>query len=130
MNPENATYLATVYPEIFSGKYGGFAVGDGWFDIINMLCRNIQSHLKWKPEVPQVVALQVKEKFGTLRFYYEGGDDYIRGLTSMAEAMSEVTCEECGKPGKLRHGGWIATLCDEHHHERELKKLLREGMEQ
>jgi hypothetical protein len=64
--------------------------------------------------IPQVTLDQVKEKFGTLRFYYTGGDDYIRGLVSMAESMSGVTCEECGKPGTSTSGGWIKTVCKEH----------------
>ena len=64
--------------------------------------------------VCQVTLDQVKEKFGTLRFYYSGGDDYISGLVSMAESMSAVTCEECGNPGKQVGGGWITTLCKEH----------------
>ena len=64
--------------------------------------------------VCQVTLDQVKEKFGTLRFYYSGGDDYISGLVSMAESMSGVTCEECGNPGKQVGGGWITTLCKEH----------------
>jgi len=63
---------------------------------------------------PQVTVDQVKEKFGTLRFYYSGGDDYVSGLVSMAESMSAVTCEECGNPGKQVGGGWITTLCKEH----------------
>jgi hypothetical protein len=65
--------------------------------------------------VPQVVAVQVKEKFGTLRFYYNGGDDYISGLMHMAESMSSVTCDECGAPGNTGNsGGWIAVRCDAH----------------
>lgn len=64
--------------------------------------------------VEQVVATQVKEKFGGLRFYYNGGDDYIRGVVGMAEEMSYRTCEVCGSPGKLRRGGWYRTLCDTH----------------
>jgi hypothetical protein len=64
--------------------------------------------------ITQVTLDQVKEKFGTLRFYYSGGDDYIRGLVSMAESMSGVTCEECGKPGTSTGGGWIKTACKEH----------------
>jgi hypothetical protein len=62
----------------------------------------------------QVVVQQVKEKFGTLRFYYSGGDEYISGIVSMAEAMTEVTCEECGAPGKSNGGGWIRVTCEEH----------------
>ena len=65
-------------------------------------------------ECPQVTLDQVKEKFGTLRFYYSGGDDYISGLVSMAESMSGVTCETCGKPGTQTSGGWIKTVCKEH----------------
>jgi len=65
-------------------------------------------------KIPQVVATQVKEKFGGLRFYYNGGDEYIDGITAMAEAMAEITCETCGKPGKKTNHGWIRTLCDEH----------------
>ena len=64
--------------------------------------------------ITQVTLDQVKEKFGTLRFYYSGGDDYIRGLVSMAESMSGVTCETCGKPGTSTGGGWIKTACKEH----------------
>lgn len=65
-------------------------------------------------KIPQVVACQIKEKFGTLRFYYDGGDEYIHGLVAMAESMSEVTCEKCGSPGKIIPGGWLKTLCDQH----------------
>jgi hypothetical protein len=64
--------------------------------------------------IPQVTLDQVKEKYGTLRFYYTGGDDYIRGLVSMAESMSGVTCETCGNPGESLGGGWITTLCKTH----------------
>jgi len=65
-------------------------------------------------EIPQVTLDQVKEKFGTLRFYYTGGDDYIRGMVTMAESMSGITCEECGNPGTSTSGGWIKTVCVEH----------------
>jgi len=64
--------------------------------------------------IPQVTLDQVKEKFGTLRFSYSGGDDYISGLVSMAESMSGVTCETCGKPGTRTGGGWVKTVCVEH----------------
>lgn len=69
--------------------------------------------------IEQVVAVQVKEKFGGLRFYYSGGDDYIRGVVDMAENMSYKICEDCGSPGKTRNmSGWIKTLCTKHHQER------------
>ena len=141
MRNELDKQLCEKYPKIFADRHGdmkttlmcwGFEHGDGWFNILDALCGNIQSHIDWKngqreyllknnphnrkipDEISQVVAEQVKEKFGTLRFYYRGGDDYIRGLVSMAESMSAVTCEKCGKPGKQTEGGWITTLCEEH----------------
>ena len=122
----------------------GFDCGDGWYNILNQLMGNIQHHIDWKekqrnwaidfnskatqeevkvvPEsIPQVTLDQVKEKFGTLRFYYTGGDDVIDGMVRMAESMSSVTCETCGNPGQQRGGGWIRTLCDYH------EELYQEG---
>lgn len=62
----------------------------------------------------QVIVVQVKEKYGTLRFYYDGGDDYVRGVVAMAESISAHTCEVCGNPGTSNHNGWITVRCDEH----------------
>ena len=62
--------------------------------------------------VPTVV--QVKEKFGTLRFYIQAGSDEHYNYISFAESMSGRTCEECGKPGKRLGRGWIYTACKEH----------------
>ena len=59
-------------------------------------------------------AAQVKEKFGGLRFYVDGGDDWVYGAISMAESMSYRTCEVCGAPGVTRGEGWIRTTCDQH----------------
>ncbi len=94
----------------------GFDCGDGWYNILNQLMGNIQHHIDWKNRngevVPQVTLDQVKEKFGTLRFYYTGGDEYIHGMVAMAEAMSGVTCEGCGNVGERKGGGWIHTYCE------------------
>ena len=94
----------------------GFECGDGWYNILNQLMGNIQHHIDWKEKqgkpVPQVTLDQVKEKFGTQRFYYTGGDEYISGMVTMAEAMSGTTCESCGNPGERTGGGWIKTICE------------------
>ena len=96
----------------------GFDCGDGWFNILYQLMGNIQHHIDWKNKNSEVVAQvtldQVKEKFGTLRFYYSGGDDTIDGMVRMAESMSVVTCQECGNPGTQTQGGWIKTVCEAH----------------
>jgi hypothetical protein len=70
--------------------------------------------------VPHIEIHQIKEKFGGLRFYFQGGDEYCRGLEAMAEEWASHTCEVCGERGEQRSGGWIRTLCDTH--EAEYKK--------
>jgi hypothetical protein len=77
--------------------------------------------------IPQVTLDQVKEKFGTLRFYYSGGDDVIDGMVRMAEAMSGVTCEGCGNVGERRGGGWVHTYCTPCEELREQKRAEYEN---
>ena len=78
----------------------------------------------------QVRASQIKEKFATLSFYYEGGDEYIQGLVSFAESMSAQTCEECAAPGKIYTNGWHKVLCVDHAREmgRLNNDMVREKM--
>lgn len=115
---EFAERMEERFPKMFSQPYGGFAVGAGWWPILETLCSNIQQHLNWANResevVPQVVVEQVKEKFGGLRFYYEGGDEQIHGMVRMAEAWAGTACEDCGAPGTLGGNGWIRTLCPTH----------------
>ncbi len=119
----------------------GFECGDGWFNILDQLMGNIQHHIDWNnknfekgytqyKQVPQVTLDQVKEKFGTLRFYYTGGDDVIDGMVRMAESMSGITCEECGNPGTTGGQGWLVTLCETHRTAREERHLIKQGFEQ
>jgi hypothetical protein len=126
---EFAKTMEERFPKMFNEPYGGFCVGEGWWPVLANLCANIQHHLDWKNKtaevVPQVTVAQIKEKFGGLRFYYEGGDEQIRGMVSMAEAWAGNTCETCGKPGHCRDGGWLKTLCDEHEAERQVRMKER-----
>ena len=114
------------FPKMFEHKYGGFAVGTGWYPILEALCANIQQHTDWANResqvVPQVVVEQIKEKFGGLRFYYQGGDEQIHGMVRMAEAWAANCCEECCAPGIRRSGGWIRTLCDKHEAEHQFNQ--------
>jgi hypothetical protein len=132
---EFALSMETKFPKMFDRPYGGFAINAGWWKIIESLCSNIQSYTDWKNEqhtkcgsgvpISQVKVNQIKEKFGGLRFYYEGGDDQIHGMVRMAEAWADASCETCGNPGTRRSGGWIRTLCDAH--EAEYQSQRRNG---
>lgn len=125
---EKSAELVELFPKLFSGRWKSVGVGPGWYNIITELCYHIDSHVEWKQrqtfnDCSDVVIEQIKEKYGTLRFYYSGGDSTVDSLVSLAESMSSYTCEECGKPGaQVSTGGWIKTLCDEHKNEY-LKKI-------
>lgn len=125
---EFAKRMEERFPLMLVVPYGGFAVGAGWWPIIESLCANIQQYLDWKNReaevVPQVVVEQIKEKFGGLRFYYQGGDDQISGMVRMAEAWAGHSCEDCGAPGTRRSGGWVRTLCDTHEQAREAQRNM------
>ena len=141
----------------------GIECGDGWYDILDTLCYaathtystsfevdeqdgkrlglklNTYNNAYYFPvNPPQIIADQVKEKFGTLRFYYHLEFDpvlielnktgkypdikevmdryyaFFDGIVHVAEVMSERTCEKTGKKGELCvRGGWYKTLCEE-----------------
>ena len=63
--------------------------------------------------IPPVNVTQIKEKFGGLCFYYNGGDDVIHGMVWLAESMSYKICETCGTTENVHQTkGWIYTICD------------------
>jgi predicted RNA-binding Zn-ribbon protein involved in translation (DUF1610 family) len=90
-------------------SYWGFECGDGWKDLIHRLSQAIALHAE--SVGIDIVATQVKEKFGTLRFHVDGGDNEIRRLIDAAEHESEFTCESCGAPGTLERKGRHSTRC-------------------
>jgi hypothetical protein len=65
-------------------------------------------------ELKVPVASQVKQKFGSLRFYVNAATEKHYNYISFAESMSHYICEECGSPGKTYTDGWHSTLCDIH----------------
>ena len=89
---------------------------DGWFQLFYDLNKRIAYYLEHiNPSVkPDFYWSQIKEKFGTARWYYNGGDDIISDLISYYEGITAYTCETCGEPGKLRGKGWYYTSCNEH----------------
>ena len=60
------------------------------------------------------VFVQIKEKFGSLRLYMDNADERANAIASTVEALSEMTCEDCGNSGMTYQIGWHKTLCPEH----------------
>lgn len=128
MKKELQNELFEKYPTIFRQKdlsnqetamCYGLACGDGWYTLIDEMCGNIKNRMenfnRNKPKEQHLVceATQVKEKFGGLRFYVQGSDDFIDGIIDLAESMSYRICSQCGNqstPQKKR--GWVYTLCE------------------
>lgn len=88
----------------------GLEIGPGWRSLVEPLIARCQAE--------GVTILQIKEKFGGLRFYVSDGSEALIRALDVAEAKSCTICEECGAPGERRGGGWIRTLCDFHAEDR------------
>ena len=98
-------------PKITSCDF--FDVQVGWYPLIKNLIDELIT-LGWDKQVTQV-----KEKFGGLRFYINGGSDEIYNKITEAEKLSHETCELCGEKGELRTKiRWFTTLCDEHYEQK------------
>ena len=117
---EDALYLE--FPNLYrwvppDGAHGGtcyeLSPGDGWEPLIRRLSERITGIVDRDNLDPQVhTAVQVKEKFGLLRFYMAAYTDDIRCAIEDAVTESARTCEKCGWPGELYRNRWWRTLCD------------------
>ncbi len=139
MDAELQNQLYGKYPDLFSNRNKsprescmawGIECNNGWYELLGSVCwkifqyeRNIADRIRIRnqnaitndePDLEYIPVKfdQIKEKYGGLRVYYSGGDDYVRGVVSMAEEYSYKVCEKCGNAGKVNKGGWITTLCD------------------
>ncbi len=89
-------------------------VGAGWSSLIDAIYDRL-------PEDAYI--MQIKEKFGGLRFYVTRVSEEVQDFIGEMEHKSFEICEFCGSPGVPRDTGWILTLCDTHYAEQESKRL-------
>ena len=129
MNKENTKKLIEAFPLLYKDVNAplthslmafGFECGDGWFQIIWDLSSKLEPMIqKYINEFPDREyyprALQVKEKYASLRFYMTSSTDEMEKEIRIAEERSEKTCMDCGKEGKVvSDHGWYITVCQEH----------------
>jgi hypothetical protein len=96
--------------------------GRGWNKLIDPLIKRCH-------ELGGMI-LQIKEKYGGLRFYYspmgvapDGEWDKFEDAVDQAEAESHHICELCGKPGKtMVKAHWYKTICTKHSIELDYKE--------
>ena len=143
---ENMARLIAAHPLLFRGEAPAVPsfLPTGWYALVDKLCSDIETELGLLG-CGQFEVRQVKEKFGTLSFYYRfqqesdlhvevvsaagveqyvrrttvAGADQLRVLIEQAEAVSASTCQRCGEAGSMRNlGGWRVTLCEQHYADR------------
>ena len=83
----------------------GFECGPGWKPLIEKVAQACE-----ESEV-DIYATQIKEKYGTLRIYTNGGTDEIFDLIDEVEDESEKMCEVCGEAGQVVGTGWLKCRC-------------------
>lgn len=117
MKKELQQKLFSRFPGIFRDKdktpqetsmCWGIACGDGWFHLLWSLCEDLER------AEPEIVAFQVKQKLGGLRFYVVKSSYKARSFIDKAEVNSFKICEWCGKQGSPDGSkSWLRTLCSE-----------------
>lgn len=106
------------WPNTLANVVCGFHCPPGWLPAVERLTDLLE-------RIGGVRCVQVKEKFGGLRYYIEGVHgiderekyDFVHTLIHACEEACAATCLYCGKHGTLRQGGWMRTLCDECDHD-------------
>lgn len=103
------------YPKLFNKESVTYKdTGNGWNQLLSELCERIEAIL---PHENAIRVVQIKEKFGGLRFYYDLLNDnehlfrWIDNIISEAEDKAWRTCETCGQPGEVTGKGWYTVLC-------------------
>ena len=130
MKEELQLELVKKFPKILENFRGdpsqtcmawGVDVEDGWYKLLD----NCMEKLQYFCDIcsshgndVRVVADQIKEKFGGLRFYISvyGANEIEYGIINdivyEAERKAANTCEVTGEMGCLcKRGGWLKTLC-------------------
>ena len=112
--------LCKKYPSLFQQHINhdkkstmpfGIETDDGWYKLIDTLCMVIKK--VETGDLPTQI-IQIKQKFGGLRFYVGKANAEVFGAIRMAEEMSYNICEHCGSTDnvKRRKKGFVYTLCD------------------
>lgn len=94
----------------------GFDCGEGWYEILEGLCLSIEAYSHGLLDQGRSMdalpsAAQVKEKWGLLTVYVDNSDEYVQTLIQTASGRSCITCEICGKPGKIIIESYYRVRC-------------------
>ena len=106
LSPEGAQEWDYRYTELDS-------MPDGWrIGFGEQLCEELKAELERAGLLDQYRILQIKEKYGSLRWYDSGNTSAGYDILEKYERISARTCICCGKPATRITSGWISPYCD------------------
>jgi len=85
----------------------------GWRKAFGIqMCKEIKHALKKINCLKEYRIMQIKEKYGSLRWYDAGNNAEIQNIINKYEEISARTCINCGKPAEYISRGWISPYCE------------------
>ncbi len=90
------------------------AMPDGWRTAFGeQMCEEIAQALIKDGYLEKYRILQIKEKYGELRWYDKGATQEVYDIIEKYSLRSTEICIECGKPATVITKGWIFPYCDD-----------------
>lgn len=92
------------------------AMPDGWRKVFGeRMCEEIKKELDKLPEEDRLKyrILQIKEKYGYLRWYSNWHTNKISKIVHKYEDLSKQTCIKCGAAATKVSLGWVSPWCEE-----------------
>lgn len=108
LHPELTEKLYAAFPDLYRGRHKsqyessmcwGFECGDGWYQLLYDLSQELSNYSAENPAL-DLEAMQVKSKFGSLRFHLNIHDAATEKMIGLAQRRASVTCEITGEPGQ------------------------------
>ncbi len=93
------------------------SIPEGWAKAFGeQMCDELLEILKKADYVDEYQIIQIKEKFGGLRWYDNGVPDAVwdeyKAWLDKYEILADKTCILCGEPATHYTAGWIMPVCD------------------
>ena len=121
------------FPYMFAGKNIGLSVLQGWCQMFEALCQDIDAELG--DDKRGFHWVQCKEKLGMARWHWDMGPDQdrpdvITKRVNNAAVKTKHLCGVCGEPGQIDlEADWMLTLCPSHtqenRHQQKMDRLSR-----
>lgn len=102
--PEDYDYSYTWLDEMPTGWRIAFG---------EQMCADIMKALEKDPHADEYRILQIKEKFGELRWYDSHCTPEINKIIKHYTELSQKICINCGKPAVWNSIGWVSPYCDD-----------------